>query len=176
VLRDTFSNALIPYLSNAFSNVLYKRQMPLPLLDINHIDAVVLEIVERRLPELLLGAPMMMAQPCAAWENTGGSSAVCAYAVPASDGIRVFGFASGSIDRIKECSVSITDADGTAYYRAFPVWETKYAQELGILDINQDGAYSLLLPELPENAQIQVRFAGDSVLVTKPAAIEWISD
>jgi hypothetical protein len=176
VLRDSFSNALIPYLSNAFSNVQYKRQMPLPLLDINNVDAVVLEIVERRLPELLSGAPVMMAQHCNAWENTGGSSAIHAYAVPTSDGIRVWGFASGSIDRIKECSVSITTADGSAYYRAFPVWESKYAEALGVSDVNQDGAFSLLLPELKKNAQIQVRFAGDGVFMTKPSAIEWISD
>ncbi len=176
VLRDSFSNALIPYLSNAFSNVLYKRQMPLPLLDINNVGAVVLEIVERRLPELLSGAPVMMAQPSAAWENTGGSSSVCAYAIHTSDGVRVWGAALGTVDRITECCVSITGADGSAYYRAFPVWESKYAEELGICDANQDGAYSLLLPELPENAQIQVRFVGDSVLVTKTATIEWIND
>lgn len=176
VLRDSFSNALIPYLSNAFSNVQYKRQMPLPLLDINSVDAVVLEIVERRLPELLAGAPIMMAQSCGAWENTGGSSAVCAYAVPTSEGVRVFGFAAGSVDKLKECSVAITTADGSEYYRAFPVWEPKYAEALGMKNTNQDSAFSLLLPELSENAQIQVRYAGESVLVTKPAAIEWIGN
>jgi lysophospholipase L1-like esterase len=176
VLRDSFSNALIPYLSNAFSNVEYKRQMPLPLLDVNNVDAVVLEIVERRLPELLSGAPVMMAQPCGAWENTGGSSAVNAYAVSTSDGIRVWGFASGSVDRITECTVSITTANDIVYYRAFPVWESKYAQAHGVSDANQDSAFSLLLPQLPQNAQIQVRFAGDSVFMTKPAAIEWINN
>ena len=176
VLRDSFSNALIPYLSNAFSYVQYMRQMPLPLLNVDGMDAVVLEVVERRLPELLQGAPEIMAQTLSAWENTGGSSAVKAYAVPTSGGIRVFGFAWGSVDRMKECSVSVTAAGGSAYYRAFPVWEPKYAEAFEIANVNQDGAFSLMLPELPENAQIQVRFSGDSVLVTKPAAIEWISN
>lgn len=175
VLRDSFSNALIPYLSNAFSNVQYKRQMPLPLLETENIDAVVLEIVERRLPELLSGAPMIMAQSSGTWENTGGTSAVYAYAAPAGDGVRVWGAALGTVDRIRECTVSITAGDGSLYYRAFPVWEPKYAEELGIYNANQDGAFSLLLPELKPGAQIQVRFTGDSVLLTKPASIVWIN-
>ncbi len=176
VLRDSFSNALIHYLSNAFSNVQYKRQMPLPLLNVKNTDAVVLEIVERRLPELLSGAPVMMARPCSPWENTGGSAALHAYAVSTSDGVRVWGYSLGSVDRMTECSVSITAAEGSAYYRAFPVWEAKYAGMPGIPGAHQDGAFSLLLPDLPPDAQIQVRFAGDSVMLTKLAGIEWIEE
>jgi hypothetical protein len=88
----------------------------------------------------------------------------------------VWGFASGSVDRITECTVSITTANDIVYYRAFHVWESKYAQAHGVSDANQDSAFSLLLPQLPQNAQIQVRFAGDSVFMTKPAAIEWINN
>ena len=176
VLRDSFSSALIPYFSNAFSNVQYKRQMPLPLLDVKNTDAVVLEIAERRLPELLAGAPAIMAKPCSPWENTGGSAALYAYAAATGDGIRVWGFSAGTVDRMAECSVSITATGGSAYYRAFPAWESKYAQELGISCANQDGAFSLLLPDLSPDAQIQVRFAGDNVMLTKPAAIQWIKE
>ncbi len=174
VLRDSFSNALIPYLSNAFSNVQYKRQMPLPFMDLVNVDAVVLEMVERRLPELLTGAPVMMAETCGAWDREGGTAKLTAYAHPTNDGVRVFGYAGSSADRIMECSVSVTASGSSTFYDAFPIWETKLASQLGIAGENQDGAFSLLLQNIPVDAQIQVRFVGDNVLLTQPATVKWV--
>lgn len=52
VLRDSFCDALIPYLSNAFDKVCYSRAWP-PVIDASeNYDIVVLEIAERRLMEL----------------------------------------------------------------------------------------------------------------------------
>ena len=55
VFRDSFANALLPYFSNAYSNVYYTRQTPLPLDNaaVLEADVIVLEIAERRLSELL---------------------------------------------------------------------------------------------------------------------------
>ena len=53
--RDSFANSLIPYFSNAYSDVYYTRQTPLPI-DRNEFleaDVIVFQIVERRLSELL---------------------------------------------------------------------------------------------------------------------------
>jgi hypothetical protein len=55
VYRDSFANALIPYFSNAYSNVYYTRQTPPPMDSPAFLEAdvIVFQIVERRLGELL---------------------------------------------------------------------------------------------------------------------------
>ena len=54
--RDSFANALIPYFSNAYSNVYYTRQTPPPMDSTAFLEAdvIVLQIAERRLGELLI--------------------------------------------------------------------------------------------------------------------------
>ena len=54
--RDSFANALIPYFSNAYSNVYYTRQTPPPMDSAAFVEAdvIVLQIAERRLGELLI--------------------------------------------------------------------------------------------------------------------------
>jgi len=61
MFRDSFANALIPYFSNAYSNVHYSRQTPLPLDSsaVLEADVIVLEIAERRLGELLDASQQM---------------------------------------------------------------------------------------------------------------------
>lgn len=52
VLRDSFCDALLPYISNAFDRVCYSRAWP-PVIDLSEgYDVVVLEIAQRRLGEL----------------------------------------------------------------------------------------------------------------------------
>ena len=53
--RDSFANALIPYFSNAYSDVYYTRQTPLPMDSevVLEADVIVLEIAERRLGEII---------------------------------------------------------------------------------------------------------------------------
>jgi hypothetical protein len=55
--RDSFAEALIPYFSNAYSNVYYTRQTPPPLDSAQFLEAdvIVIQIVERRFGELLKG-------------------------------------------------------------------------------------------------------------------------
>ncbi len=64
LMRDSFTNSLINYFSNAYQTMNYTRIMPLPLETSAAIEAdiCVLEIVERRLPELLLSAPGIYAR------------------------------------------------------------------------------------------------------------------
>ncbi|MDR2600676.1 MAG: hypothetical protein LBC73_10445 [Oscillospiraceae bacterium] len=53
--RDSFANWLIPYFSNAYSNVYYTRQSPPPMdsSEFTEADVIIFQIVERRLGELL---------------------------------------------------------------------------------------------------------------------------
>jgi hypothetical protein len=62
MFRDSFANALIPLMSNEFSSITYSRAVPYDysLLD-EDTDVVILEIVERNIPEMLGSAPLMPA-------------------------------------------------------------------------------------------------------------------
>ena len=63
MFRDSFANALIPFLSGQFDHALYSRALPFDysLLNSAKPDLVVAEIAERNLPNLLLYAPAMPA-------------------------------------------------------------------------------------------------------------------
>lgn len=55
--RDSFGNALYPFLAADFSEATVTRQMPYPLADVQAGDTVIVEIVERNLPNLLQYPP-----------------------------------------------------------------------------------------------------------------------
>lgn len=60
MFRDSFANALIPLLSNEFADVTYARATPYDFSQIdNDTDAVILEIAERNLPNLIKEAPRL---------------------------------------------------------------------------------------------------------------------
>ncbi len=51
--RDSFGNALHPFLAEDFRETVITRQMPYPLEQVQQGDTVIIEIVERNLPNLL---------------------------------------------------------------------------------------------------------------------------
>lgn len=51
--RDSFGNALHPFLAEDFRETVITRQMPYPLEQVQEGDTVIIEIVERNLPNLL---------------------------------------------------------------------------------------------------------------------------
>lgn len=62
MFRDSFANALIPMMSNEFASITYSRAVPYDYsLLTDDTDVVILEIVERNIPELLDRAPLMPA-------------------------------------------------------------------------------------------------------------------
>lgn len=63
MFRDSFANALIPYLSGSFARAVYSRAVPLDygLIEKEKPDLVVLQIVERNLPVLLEKPPRLPA-------------------------------------------------------------------------------------------------------------------
>ena len=54
IYRDSFANSLIPYFSNAYSNVYYTRQTPPPMdsAAMQEADVIIFELAERRIGEL----------------------------------------------------------------------------------------------------------------------------
>lgn len=159
MLRDSFTNLLIEPISNAYSNVQYRRAMPLPLSDAEEYDVVVLEMVERRIGELLVGAPVLPAAETAAWTDMKPNCSAEAYIVPGKDMTLIYGQLSDSVDRLTSLKVSVTSGDETVYYEALPVSGA---------DIDDgDGSFCLYVPVVPENAVIQVYMAGDSELLSE---------
>lgn len=61
--RDSFANAIAPFFSSHIGNVRYQKYIPyhLDLIEREEYDAVVIEIAERNLPELLRSAPKVPA-------------------------------------------------------------------------------------------------------------------
>ena len=55
--RDSFGNALHPFLAEDFREAIITRQMPYPLEQVQEGDTVIIGIVERNLPDILKYAP-----------------------------------------------------------------------------------------------------------------------
>ncbi len=62
--RDSFANAIAPFLSTHVGNVRYQKYIPyqVNLIEREKYDAVVIEIAERNIPELLKSAPKVPAK------------------------------------------------------------------------------------------------------------------
>lgn len=61
--RDSFGNALLPFMANAYGNAYFSRGVPYQLSDVdtNAADTVIAERAERFLPEMSEAAPVMEA-------------------------------------------------------------------------------------------------------------------
>lgn len=55
MFRDSFGNALYPFLADSFGHSRFSRKMPYPLTMMQEVnaDVVIVEIVERNIPYLL---------------------------------------------------------------------------------------------------------------------------
>lgn len=65
LFRDSFANALVPYLSDSFARVNYSRVFPYDYRDVKtmDIDTLVIEIAERNLNRLLQVTPVLVSEP-----------------------------------------------------------------------------------------------------------------
>lgn len=160
MLRDSFTNLLIEPISNAYADVQYRRAMPLPLADAAEYDAVVLEMVERRIGELLDAAPVVLAPETEAWSETQPNCTAQVVATAEKEGVRLTGALDTTLSRLTALKVRLTAAGQAQHYDAFPV--------------RAEGGqgFSLLIPELPQGAQIQVFAAGDGTLLSEAVAVE----
>lgn len=121
VFRDSFCDALLPLLSNAFGQALYSRAVPYDysLLDETGAQVVILEIVERNIPELLEYAPLLQAPLRDAPSLSLDTPVSAAAGVrEAGDGWVIY----GSADRSGAARVRLEGSGGDAhYYEPFPI-------------------------------------------------------
>lgn len=145
--RDSFGDALLPYLSANLGRVLYDAEFPYNYasFESEQPDAVVIELVERNLKNLLTKAPAMTAQEVD-FDASGISGTVDAtFLTVARNGAATLCgyFDADAYDAAVQRILIETDSGNC--YEAFPILEEEAAQLAGA-DENICG-FSLTLPD-----------------------------
>lgn len=139
--RDSFGNALLPYMADAYANAYFSRGIPYQLMDVetHSADTVIIERAERFLPEMSQFPPVLTAKEISLTENQ---------ELQGSDGavdvkIKPQGMTAQLSGRIKE---GLLDTDSRIYlkvngsvYEAFPM-DVKVEENL------DDNGFCLYLP------------------------------
>ena len=139
--RDSFGNALLPYMADAYANAYFSRGIPYQLMDVetHSADTVIIERAERFLPEMSQFPPVLTAKEISLTEDQ---------ELQGSDGavdvkIKPQGMTAQLSGRIKE---GLLDADSRIYlkvngsvYEAFPM-DVKVEENL------DDNGFCLYLP------------------------------
>ncbi len=141
--RDSFGKALIPLLSSNLGRAVYSQQFPydVSLADAGY-DMVMIELVERNIPNLLESAPTM----CAAETKlpAGATEVEFSCDTRLSSGlVQLFG-SIAAYTSSEHIYVEVLHEDGTAHvYEAFPTNDTHDADP----EWESASGYSLTLPE-----------------------------
>ncbi len=120
LMRDSFADALLPYLSANLGRVVYSREFPYNYAPVAEEapDAIMIELVERNIPNLLLSAPLM---PALETETNGTPLLAGFYATRERSGYtQIYGcFEGEGVDPAERIFVKT----GGASYEAFPILE-----------------------------------------------------
>ena len=139
--RDSFGNALLPYMADAYANAYFSRGIPYQLMDVetHSADTVIIERAERFLPEMSQFPPVLTAKEISLTEDQ---------ELQESDGavdvkIKPQGMTAQLSGRIKD---GLLDTDSRIYlkvngsvYEAFPM-DVKVGENL------DDNGFCLYLP------------------------------
>lgn len=130
--RDSFANAVAPFLSSHVGNVRYQKYIPyqINLIEREKYDAVVIEIAERNLPELLKAAPKVPAKVVTLSGNAVTTSEPCFTLTRENSGnYAVFEGTvdSGFIDVTTDIYILVENNSSTYVFEAFPVGENGFS-------------------------------------------------
>lgn len=148
MFRDSFANALIPYISNVFGQACYSRAIPYDYSLVEEVepDVVIVEIAERNLRELLKHAPLMPApRRFGLPDNFDVSNDIQASVF--TKGAGKYKKLYGEIDSLQiqdaiyEIYIGLYNGRESYFYEAFPVLENE------IEDNGQNIGFSMLLDE-----------------------------
>ncbi len=142
--RDSYGEAILPYMAEMFATAQFSRAVPYNLQNVEEGDSVIIELVERNLRNLLKSAPISEAIPqgisdisAEMGDSTGAVSEVAEHSgMKHIYGILPESFFQGDSHRI------IVEADGTAY-EAFNCFEEQYLKDY---DYTPNG-FSIYLPK-----------------------------
>ena len=139
--RDSFGNALLPYMADAYANAYFSRGIPYQLMDVetHSADTVIIERAERFLPEMSQFPPVLTAKEISLTEDQELQESYGAVDVK----IKPQGMTAQLSGRIKE---GLLDTDSRIYlkvngsvYEAFPM-DVKVEENL------DDNGFCLYLP------------------------------
>ncbi len=166
--RDSFGNALLPFVAAAFKDATFLRANPFDLTRMEPGQTVITEIVERNLRELLGPAPVLPAPEVtvpAAGQHLADTTCTL-YTETDGDMLRVYGALDPELvqDDTRVC-VLVTAGGGARAYEAFPCSETLpdgtapapgygYSARLDTADVPPDATLSLALLEDGETIEI----------------------
>lgn len=152
MFRDSFANALIPFLSDAFGYACYSRAVPFnySLIERADPDIVIVEIAERNLPRLLDTAPLMPApQRQGLPVNLKTTEKISAAMAIDREGqyVKIHGniFSAEPLTGISEIYVSLFNETGRYDFEAFPVLN-RQEENAGFENVSPVG-FSMLLDE-----------------------------
>lgn len=140
MFRDSFGNAVLPFFAEAFREAEFSRAVPyrLDLTAARQADGVVVEIVERNLPDLTVRAPVMPAprRICRGMpQPTGARRRVSRRARPMASSTY-----TASWTRVTAAAQPLYLRAGGVGYEAFPI------REEALLDEGEGAGFSAYLP------------------------------
>lgn len=141
MFRDSFCDALLPFMSNAFGQAFYSRALPYDYSLMENVNArvVIVEIVERNIPELLSYAPLLQAPRRDAPPLSLDSQ------ISAAAGVRKSGngwVIYGSADRSGTALVRLEGSGVDACYEPFPILS---AEDAATLSGGGDNGFTMYL-------------------------------
>ncbi|MGN1479922.1 MAG: hypothetical protein ACI4XH_09155, partial [Acutalibacteraceae bacterium] len=154
MIRDSFTNALQPFFSDAFKNAKFTRILPCRLNETEAVssDVVILELAERNLKEIINGAPVMEAPQR---ENIGNVEEVESniFSEEISGMIHVY----GTIPKTEKAGNIYIQASDGSIYEAFPIYETDLIKENNSeLSSDEYYGFSAYLP-YSEDAELNLK-------------------
>lgn len=148
VYRDSFCNALLPMLADEFSSSVFTREMPYDISIVNEdTTSVIVELVERNLPNLLVSAPIMKAPLCTDNDSLQLIENSEFYTREKDNMFHIYGKLNCEAD--KDIVVSV---DGV-FYEAFPIYEAELIDGEATV---KSGGFSLYVPISDTEAEIAV--------------------
>lgn len=143
MFRDSFGNALIPFVSTAWADATYLSATPHAPDQLEPGQTLIIEIVQRNLRVLLSAAPRM---PAPARQLEGVSEvtdpAMVLESAEAGDYLHVYGAVDAALAEGADALLVAVQSDaGSEYYEAFPAWEAG----LGEQDLRR--GFSLYIPK-----------------------------
>lgn len=156
--RDSFGNALLPYMADAYANAYFSRGIPYQLSDVDtmNADTVVIERAERFLPEMSQFPPVLTAKEVSLTgeeESTATDAAWDVKMKPQGTVVQVSG-------RIKE---GYLDTDSRIYLRINGTVYEAFPMDIADGDRLDDNGFCLYMP-----AELALADGNDlEVLITK---------
>lgn len=127
MFRDSFGNALLPFMAESFSSARFSRAVPIDLSSIEKdgTDTVIYEIVQRNLKNIILYAPIIPAEKCRLTVDRTEKDAVVSVKTETAEYIHIFGDVSkGLLNSTADIYVSLIGSDSEkSFYRCFNICE-----------------------------------------------------